>query len=493
MEKQRFPLMRLRIARILVLVVAALLVAGLAVVLRERSIPLGVEGEWTWARLGPMVRPALVNIGLGLAGLAVYIGFVALGRRDLGKPGRSRGREAAWIVALIGAGAFAQLAALTIAPTGFGMAKTVTLAMTGSSGYYHVARSPEMADPWAFLRAYPEWIKEQDVYHIGTHPPGLFLATRAALGLMDAAPGLAKRVDENLPAELAEAFREIIGPMPRADRSALVLVAALTWIACVSTSAPLYLLVRGSGGDPATAWSAAVLWPLVPSAILFQPTADSAFPLLATLAVALATRRGPIAAAMAGVVLAVGMAFTLAFLAVGLIVGLMIVSNPGVPIRRRVVLVLATGVGFLALTLLGWLVSGANPFVTWWENQANHAGFYEEHPRSYGRWLLVNPIELAVAIGLPAAVWMVVGLATRSAVRASWIALFVLALLTLSGRSLSEIARLWLPFFPILLASSGAGQSRLGGGVATVVVTLILMTAQLAAMLLTIQCVYPDV
>lgn len=492
--KEGHPLpMRLRIGRIVVLVAGALLVAGLWGVLRDRSIPLGVEGEWTWTRLGLTIRPAAVNVGLGLAGLALYVGFAAIGRRDLGNEGRSKAREAAWVVALIGAGAFAQLAAMTTAPTGFGMARAVSLAMTGSSGYYHVARSPEMVDSGAFLRTYPEWIKEQDVYHIGTHPPGLFLTSRAALGLMDAFPGLANRVDEGMPGELAVAFREIIGPMPRADRAALVLIAALTWIACASTAVPLYLLVRGSGGDPATSWSAAVLWPLVPSAVLFHPTADTAFPLLATSAVALATRRGPIGPAIAGVLLAVGMAFTLAFLAVGLIVGLMVLTNQDVKIRQRVVLFLATGAGFLVPTLLGWRVSGANPFLIWWANQANHAGFYVENPRSYGPWVMVNPIELAVALGLPATAWAVVGLATRTAGRVSWIALFVLAVLTLSGRSLSEIARLWLPFFPMLLAASGAGQSRLGGGVMTLAVTLALMALQLVIMQLNIQCVYPDV
>jgi hypothetical protein len=484
--------MRIRPAPTLLLVASALLVVGLGGVLRDREIPLGVPGEWTWSRLGEQIEPVAVDVGLAAVGLGLFAGFAAVGRRDLGRlgPRSSRWREGAWVAGLVAAGVFAQLAAMTAAPPGYGIARAVTLAMTGSSGYYHVARE-EMADPMAFLRDYPEWIKGQDVYHVGTHPPGLFVLSRGALGLMDASPGLAKRIDAATPRALAEAFRQIIGPIPRADRAALVLVAGLTLLACSATSAPIFLMMRGSGADPASSWSSAVLWPLVPSAVLFQPTADAAFPLLAAMSVALSSRRGPASAALAGVVLAAGMACSLVFLAVGLVVGLMLATNRGMPIRRRALLIGLTGVGFLAPTLLGWAATGANPFLIWWENQSKHAGFYAENPRSYLPWLAMNPIELVVGLGLPASAWVVVAMLAGKAPRASWFTLLVLAILTLSGRSLSEVGRLWLPFLPMVLAASGSGQARLGGGNLTLAITVLLMAAQVVAMELTIQVVYP--
>ncbi|RUL87759.1 hypothetical protein [Tautonia sociabilis] len=482
--------MRPRTAPILVLIASAGLVAGLAGMLRNREIPLGVPGEWTWSRLGPGIRPVAADVGLALAGLALYAGFAAIGRRDLGRERPGRGREAAWVAALVGLGAAAQVAAMGAAPPGYGIAKAVTLAMSGSSGYFHVARE-EMADPSAFLASYPEWIQEQDVYHIGTHPPGLFVLSRAALGLMDSSPGLARAVDDAMPDQLDNAFRQIIGPMPRADRSALVLVAVLTLLASASASAPLYLMLRGSGASPAVSWSSAALWPLVPSAVLFQPTADAAFPLLSASAVALATRRGPAASVLAGAVLAAGMACSLVFLAVGLIVGLTMATSPGEPARRRVSRFVLTGVGFLVPTLLGWAATGANPFAIWWWNQRNHAGFYVEHPRSYLAWLAANPVELAVGLGLPATAWGLVAMAGGRAPRVSWLSLAVLAVLTLSGRNLSEVGRLWLPFFPMLLAAAGPGQDRMGGGAATLGGTAALMAVQVVAMELTIQVVYP--
>ncbi len=76
----------------------------------------------------------------------------------------------------------------------------------------------------------------------------------------------------------------------------------------------------------------------------------------------------------------------------------------------RVALILATGAGFLAFVLAGWLVTGANPFVVWSWNLHHHARFYDEYPRTYWLWLWVNGIELAIAIGLPTIVWFFVGL-----------------------------------------------------------------------------------
>ena len=67
----------------------------------------------------------------------------------------------------------------------------------------------------------------------------------------------------------------------------------------------------------------------------------------------------------------------------------------------------------------------------------------------------------------------------------------MLAVLTLSGRNLSEVARLWLPFFPMLLAASGPGQRRLGGGPLTLAMTVLFMAIQVVVMELIIQVVYP--
>ena len=88
-----------------------------------------------------------------------------------------------------------------------------------------------------------------------------------------------------------------------------------------------------------------------------------------------------------------------------------------------------------------------------------------EYPRTYLAWLVVNPIELAVALGLPAVVWIACGLARPRSVPRRRLGHFaVLVLLNLIGRNMGEVARLWMLFLPPLLIAAGAGLARLGGG-----------------------------
>ena len=113
----------------------------------------------------------------------------------------------------------------------------------------------------------------------------------------------------------------------------------MTLLACAGTVVPLYLLARAAL-PASTAWAAAALWPLVPCANLFQPVADTAYPLLSTTALALAVWavRSPqpprwhvvvrsLLAVASGMVMAFGMSFTLAFLPVGLIVAVTLVGE----------------------------------------------------------------------------------------------------------------------------------------------------------------------
>jgi hypothetical protein len=202
--------------------------------------------------------------------------------------------------------------------------------------------------------------------------------------------------------------------------------------------------------------------------------------------------RRRVAAFLAGLVLAVGMQFTLAFLPVGLVVAIVLLSDRTTPWRGRFAAVLATGVGFLGLTLVAWAVTRANPFVIWWWNQSNHARFYVEYPRSYRAWVVANPVELAIALGLPTSVWA--GLwawRPNRAPRVSLATAAVLAILTLSGRNLSEVARLWLPFMPALLLAPAAAMEDCGAGPRALAATVALLGAEVLVLQANIQVVYP--
>ncbi len=477
--------MRRRLVLMVILQIA--LLAGLWAVVRDRRVPLGVRGEWEWPRL-VAAGPNLHDLGLAVVVVAGYAGFTAAGMRSLGRRAGPI-REAGWLAGLVGGAVVVQYAALVGAPEGYGPEKVpIVLWERGSSGYYTVA-ARQARDPLAFWAAYPGWVRRQDVLHIGTHPPGLILATAAALRTMRARPGLAKAIAGNLPPRVEQGFRELgnrFGPIPQADRAALALIGGLTLLACAATVAPLYYLARSSLPPPA-AWASAALWPLAASALLFLPAADVAFPFLAAAALACAARGRAIAA---GGMLAIGMGFTLAFLPVGLAVALVLATAPGASTRRRLARIAATGAGFLALTLAGWAVSGADPFVIWRWNLANHARFYATYPRSHAAWALVAPLDLAAGLGLPAACWVVAGFASRKAPRGAWAALAVLVLLDLSGRNRGEVARLWLPFMPLLLPAAGAGFARLGAGPGSLAATVGLLGVQVLMLQAMIQVVY---
>jgi hypothetical protein len=473
---------------LVIVLVQALLVAGLGLLLRDRRVPLGVRGEWEWQRIAAAPNRAGTMVALGgLAGLALVAG---LGARALSRKG-GLGREALWLGGLVAAAIGVQVLLQEGAPFGYGLTKwTFALHSPGSSGYYTIAKA-QVRNPWRFLVDYPRWLREQEVPRHGAHPPGLYLVAHGLLRLMEKHPAAAKVVVDHLPESVAAGFREI-GALPRADRAALAVTGALTLLACAGTVVPLYLLARSSL-PPAAAWAATTFWPVVPSALLFQPAADTAFPLLATTALALAawaSRGRALGAVGAGVVLALGMLFTLAFVPVGLVVALGVVLAPGVGWTRKAGLVLATGIGFLGLSLAVWGFSGANPFVIWWWNQYHHARFYQAFSRSYLAWMVINPIELLVALGLPAAVWVGVGLAFRQSPRVAWATLFVLAILTVTGKNLSEIARLWLPYMPALLVAAGAGWERFSEAGWALPVSIGLMGLQVLLMEAMIQVVY---
>lgn len=483
----------------MVLLVQALLVAGFAAAVRSGALPLGVRGEWEWQRLPRGIAVSPLSFVVGLTGVAVYAVAAAIVLRGLG-PEPSWRRELGAVGGLLLASVVVQLVVTTAAPEGYGLTKwAMALHNPGSSGYYTVARR-QIRDPWRFLRDYPDWIRHQDALHVGTHPPGLFLVAQGLRKGMESRPATARWLVDHLPRSVDQGFQIIAqyDPLPRADRAALTLMGALTLLACAATVVPLYVLARAALPAQA-AWGAAVLWPLVPSAILFQPAADAAFPLLSTSALALTAqatrlpgRRSLAACVAAGTILALGMGFTLAFLPVGLIAGLVLATEPGRSARQRSTAIAATGAGFIGALLLAWMVTRSNPFVIWWWNQRNHARFYLEYRRTYLSWLVANPIELAVALGIPSAVGLVLGLAPpRAAPRVTVATLLVLALLTLSGKNLSEVARLWLLLMPPLLVSAGRALTRFDGGPWLLGGTVFLTGLQTLILEATIQVVYP--
>jgi methylthioxylose transferase len=491
----------------LILFVQAALVFVMALAVGSGLVPLGVPGEWEWLRV--KVAPPWDGLLFAGLGVAVYAGFAGLGFKSLGRKPLPW-VETTWLTGLLAAAIAVQIVVPTGAAAGYDLSKWASVNyLPGSGGYFKVARQQAIHDPWKFMADYQHWIRSQDSLHIGTHPPGLIAAQCVLMKLMVQNPGLADFLLDHMPATVDMGFRVFGGkdpqPLSRSDRATLYATAILTLLACAGTVLPLYLLARVALPAPA-AWAAAALWPLAPAANLFQPDADTAYPFLSTTALALAacaTRWhqrnghswavGIVMATLSGAVMAVGMFFTLAFLPVGLIVAVVVCCERTVSWRQRAFLIAAIGSGFLFLIFCGWAITGADPFVIGWWNLHHHARFYDEYPRTYRLWLVINPLELAIALGIPSVVWCITALREPRGIPISaWSTLLVLTLANLIGRNMGEVARLWLLYMPPLLVGAGYGCARWGSHRPTAVAgSIALLGAQTLALQSMIQVVYP--
>lgn len=492
----------------LALGVAALLTAALLTAVASGDVPLGIPYEWVWPRL--IGEPAAVNLLIAATGVAAYGAFAAAGFRSLGEPGPRHRREAVWLVGLM-LGASALQAIVPIgAPGKYGLSRWGVIHVDrNSTGYYYVVKTEVEPDVWKFLADYPRWAHEQGAGHQGVHPPGLIAAYSGLLALMERHSGAALLLNAVMPPSTAAAFRDretaYHESIPAADRAALYLATLIALLACAGTVAPLYLLARESL-PPQAAWASAALWPLAPAANLFQPLSDVAYPLLSTTALAAAAwsarlraepERGPWAswaalAVASGAVMGFGMMFTLALLPVGLIVALVVLTKRGLGPARGLSVIVAIGAGFLGVVVACWLATGVDLLATWAANLVNNSRFNEGTRRSYLTWLLYNPFETAIAAGLPAFVWAIVGLTAgrRLVPRAAWCTIAVLAIADLSGRNMGEVARLWLLFLPPLFLAAGVGLTRLNAGVQAVFATIALIGIQTLGLQCMIQLVY---
>lgn len=460
------------VARWAVLIASVLTSAAAVWLLLGSAIPLGVEGEWVWNRVTrpPELARYLVPT---LAGVA-YVSFVTGGWVWL------QSRSERWVILglplLLTVAAGLQATILNLPAPGLGLERIpISLYSTASSGYFWHAR---LHPAQTFVQDYEDWVSKQDRFHIGTHPPGLFLLNRFVLEALGQRPKAAQFLVRHAPKRMREGLQVLGAELQLHEAAALLAVALLTWGASLATALPVYLLAR-LGEKPAIAWLAAATWPVVPGPLLFYPVSDCLFPFLAAtfvwLSVAAIRYRSLLLAIAAGVALWAGLMLSLAFLALlpipagcSLLYPYFEVLDRRTFLRQAVRNVVRTMGGIALGVGLCWLAMLAafdlNMVTVWRINLSKHAGFYDAFPRSYWPWLGINLLEFGTMCGPAAFVASALGLfvSIRSSrfnlVRTlTWCWLGTVILLDLSGKNMSEAARLWLfltPFAAIGLASA---------------------------------------
>lgn len=443
--------------------------------------PLGIPGEWTWERL-PAAAAGWPSMAVGAL---VYLVIVWAGQRRLEMS--TSFERAAWLLALATAG-FGWLwvvqeaspnPAYRLSKAGF------VLFYPGPSGYFTTARQ-QVNQRQRFLQNYESFAAEGDVLHAGTHPPGLIAAYWL---LMDSARW--RPLSETLHAtepDSARAAFDVIAELTRSsaerltkqDRAVLWLAMLLVQLSAACTCFPLYGLVSRQT-SPLAGWWTAALWPAVPAVAMFLPKSDALLAFIATAFLwtwltALSSSRTSLFLAgtvAAGIVYWLGLCISLAMLPVAaLAAGVTIWETCAADPAERPGRLRAASVGaglalaaFVGLCLVVLWQARLNLAAVWLANYHNHARFYEQFPRTWWKWLLVNPLELTVAIGAPVIVLAVSGLLSlrqfswrhRSAV----IGVAVWTVLWLSGKNSGEAARLWIFLMPWWCWLAGLAFERL--------------------------------
>ena len=456
------------------------------------SIPLGVPGEWTWSR-SPIADDfwfsLIPAVGWGvIAGLLVWFGC---GRIE----SCSHWERTAWLSGLFLA-SFGLLSGLReAAPPEFRSAKVAwVLYYQGSSGYFTEAR--KIRDTREFLSHYEQEVQKGDVLHQGTHPPGLILGYRGLMWACGRLEWLRRGLLATQPEDLREAFK-IIGqaslrtatPLTEQDRCVLWLAALLMQACAAATVIPLYGLLR-LHCTRVTSWLLASFWPLVPAVTVFSPKSDTCFPFVGCLVLALwlhgLSKSSRLSCLAAGMVFWLGMMLSLVMLPVACLAGLLTAwsvwgrvrderlggataSDNRAAIGRFFRMLPFAGIGFVLPAALFGIATDCNLVTVWGWNYQNHAGFYARYPRTYWKWLLVNPLELSFAVGLPLMVLALSGWrhywnnARGAASGPFWMSLLTWSLLWLTGKNMGEAARLWLFLMPWIIWSAASGWQAANG------------------------------
>jgi hypothetical protein len=433
--------------------------------------PAPYPPEWRWTyRSEPLLHgglPALLCAG-GLVTLIVVSGL---------RIAKKRPRLSAVILLTAASGLGWALQISLIALEKGGAVRTLVMRTVdpGFTSYYSVAISPLARDPSWFIEQHARLLRTTQLAHAGTHPPGAVLYYRAILSACQAAPALTEWLVQ-LAVRSGVDPRSFSLPAGATQLASALLAPLLLGLLCVLTCWPMAALASAFGASVMQAVRVGILWTVLPGPTLMTPELDQALalPVTATtalLAIACArtrTWRSTAGAALiAGVCAAVALFVSygaLVFLVFGGCVTVALVDARRLP-HIALFVVLAGGVA-AALNMLPVLL-GHEPIAAMRAALATHHDRFTA-PRSYRMWLLFNPWDLAVFLGIPIALLFV----ERSArvltevVRQGWrrptspmrraqiVAATAIVTLIVSGIVRGEAGRIWIPIMPVLLLVS---------------------------------------
>jgi 4-amino-4-deoxy-L-arabinose transferase-like glycosyltransferase len=238
-----------------------------------------------------------------------------------------------------------------------------------------------------------------------------------------------------------------------------------------------YLIARRLTGPREARW-AALFAAALPALLVFSPTPDQLFAFLSLVALWLVIigiqRRQPLWLGLGGLALSIMTMLSIgnaAWAGVVFLFAVVAMRRAEYTLRQIIAggIVLTTGVASLWLIYwVGWAVAPREVILTGLEQ---HRQLVTIH-RSYGQWLLYNPIDFVLFAGVAVFAGLVgqsLAAVRDAAERRSVSSLMALVLLltlialNLSGATRGEVGRLWLLFMPAAAIVAGGYWLRVSG------------------------------
>lgn len=472
--------------------------------------PLGVTGEWVWPRhaLPADLLEALDRLLWPVISGGAVAAFCATSWRRIKLAGQFQ--QVLLLLMLTGLSFFWLNAVRQAAPSPHRELRPLWILFDKfASGYYfeatfHVTSTKEM------LADYEARIAKGDVLHEGTHPPGLLLFNRGLLRLTAKYPAIVRLSEMIQNQESVRMFRNVEAearisrPLSKTEFAALHLSSLLSTMLAAMTVIPVFCVTRRLT-DATTAWQAAALMITVPTIGVFVPRSDVVYACTGmfltwfTVAGLLTEDRAHrwIFSVLAGLALFGCLLLSLAHVPIIVMLAIFtlgfVLQNWKHRIRQACELTFVGTASFVILCGIWQLETHCNLFNVWRMNLSNHAGFYAQSVRTWSAWFVVNPIELAMSIGLPMAS-MALLLLGRT-IRMSFLeglrgltngrifavaCAFTWILLWLSGKNMGEAARLWCfvtPWMAIMAAQAIEPSAKNARGTWLMLLVMQLVTA----------------
>jgi hypothetical protein len=446
------------------LVIPALLLS--AIVLFDLLPVLRGNDEWRWPLRSIEVTARLL---IPLVTLGLYVLFSAFWLQGFARESVSRRYERWFLLFVILAAPIVQLslaAAVSRVPLLEFFGPTVSV---HNSGYFTTAVSTP--DLNALLANYPAQMPSLPI-HAQSHPPGPVIAHWLSWQAFQAVPLLADAIA--MPLRMLQCHNPGLMALANSQIASASLGLLLPLLGGLAVW-PLYALAKRLA-DVRVAVITALLFPVLPLFAMWLSQWDQIYPLLLFVGLYLAhtglEKNSWWRVFAAGVPLSIASFFSVGNFVLMVIVGLYGAMWLWVQRKARsrsishaLRLAILFALGCASIWLAYWLIYGVNPLSV--ISIGSRLAFESTTGnRSYGVWLIGNPIDFLVFLGFPIAILPLYNLVKRIPFPKSLLPIAAatfgtLIMLWVSGIVRGEVARLWMYFGPlVVLIAVGWSEAR---------------------------------